>query len=248
MTLLERLPVSGWALEVRPVLRGGIAATAGHRHRPRHRRGADPRAHRRVDRRGPPSRPGSPTDRSPPSPRWPMSRRIFTAARSIRSISTRSGVTTPSSTWWAPPRRSRSSASTRSAPARWPRGSEWSGPAHGLLPNPAPAVVALLEGVPTWGRNISVELTTPTGAAIVAALSLGLGPMPSMRVHRPGIRCRCRGSSTSCPTAPRWSPGYGSTGGRVGTGAGPPSQPERRRRRPGRRCGPARRAARGQRR
>ena len=40
-----------------------------------------------------------------------------------------------------------------------------------MLPNPAPAVVALLEGVPTWGRNIAVELTTPTGAALLAALS-----------------------------------------------------------------------------
>src|SRR5438046_26928 len=32
--------------------------------------------------------------------------------------------------------------------------------AHGMLPNPAPAVVALLAGAPTYGRDISVELTT----------------------------------------------------------------------------------------
>ena len=44
---------------------------------------------------------------------------------------------------------------------------------HGMLPNPAPAVVALLEGAPTWGRDIPVELTTPTGAALLAALSSG---------------------------------------------------------------------------
>lgn len=36
--------------------------------------------------------------------------------------------------------------------------------AHGLLPNPAPAVVSLLAGAPTYGRDISTELTTPTGA------------------------------------------------------------------------------------
>ncbi len=59
--------------------------------------------------------------------------------------------------------------------------------AHGMLPNPAPAVVALLEGVPTWGRNIPVELTTPTGAALLAALSSGFGPMPPMRVTGQGF-------------------------------------------------------------
>ena len=59
--------------------------------------------------------------------------------------------------------------------------------AHGMLPNPSPAVVALLEGVPTWGRNVPVELTTPTGAALLAALSSGFGPMPSMRVTGQGF-------------------------------------------------------------
>lgn len=59
--------------------------------------------------------------------------------------------------------------------------------AHGLLPNPAPAVVALLEGAPTWGRDISVELTTPTGAALLAALASGFGPLPSMRIATSGF-------------------------------------------------------------
>ena len=59
--------------------------------------------------------------------------------------------------------------------------------AHGMLPNPAPAVVALLEGVPTWGRSIGVELTTPTGAALLAALASGFGPMPAMRVTGQGF-------------------------------------------------------------
>ncbi len=59
--------------------------------------------------------------------------------------------------------------------------------AHGLLPNPAPAVVALLEGAPTWGQERAVELTTPTGAALLAALSSGYGPMPSMRIMASGF-------------------------------------------------------------
>ena len=64
--------------------------------------------------------------------------------------------------------------------------------AHGMLPNPAPAVVGLLEGVPTWGRNVSVELTTPTGAALLAALSAGYGPMPPMRVTGQGFGAGAR--------------------------------------------------------
>jgi uncharacterized protein (TIGR00299 family) protein len=59
--------------------------------------------------------------------------------------------------------------------------------AHGMLPNPAPAVVALLEGIPTWGRSLPVELTTPTGAALLAALSAGFGPLPVMRVTGQGF-------------------------------------------------------------
>ncbi|MBV8462058.1 MAG: nickel pincer cofactor biosynthesis protein LarC [Acidimicrobiales bacterium] len=64
--------------------------------------------------------------------------------------------------------------------------------AHGLLPNPAPAVVALLEGVPVSGRNLRVELTTPTGAAILAALSSGYGPMPPMRITAQGFGAGAR--------------------------------------------------------
>jgi len=59
--------------------------------------------------------------------------------------------------------------------------------AHGLLPNPSPAVVRLLRGIPTWGRDLPVELTTPTGAAIVAALAGQFGPLPPMRIAATGF-------------------------------------------------------------
>ena len=49
--------------------------------------------------------------------------------------------------------------------------------AHGMLPNPAPAVVELLRGAPTFGVDIALELTTPTGAALLAALATALGPV-----------------------------------------------------------------------
>ncbi len=61
--------------------------------------------------------------------------------------------------------------------------------AHGLLPNPAPAVVELLGAVhaPTAGLDVGVELTTPTGAALVAALASGFGAMPTMAIERSGF-------------------------------------------------------------
>jgi uncharacterized protein (TIGR00299 family) protein len=59
--------------------------------------------------------------------------------------------------------------------------------AHGMLPNPAPAVVELLRGAPTYGREVSVELTTPTGAALLAALANGFGAMPRMTIETTGF-------------------------------------------------------------
>lgn len=58
--------------------------------------------------------------------------------------------------------------------------------AHGMIPNPVPAVVELLRGIPTYGIDIPYELTTPTGAALLAAIGTGFGPMPSMSVQRTG--------------------------------------------------------------
>jgi uncharacterized protein (TIGR00299 family) protein len=59
--------------------------------------------------------------------------------------------------------------------------------AHGLLPNPAPAVVELLRGAPTYGREVSVELTTPTGAALLSSLATSYGPMPAMTIEATGF-------------------------------------------------------------
>jgi pyridinium-3,5-bisthiocarboxylic acid mononucleotide nickel chelatase len=59
--------------------------------------------------------------------------------------------------------------------------------AHGMLPNPAPAVVELLRGAPTYGRETSVELTTPTGAAILAANATSYGPLPAMVIEATGF-------------------------------------------------------------
>ncbi len=59
--------------------------------------------------------------------------------------------------------------------------------AHGILPNPPPAVVELLRGAPTVGLDVPYELTTPTGAAIVAALAVEWGAMPDMVIEASGF-------------------------------------------------------------
>lgn len=59
--------------------------------------------------------------------------------------------------------------------------------AHGTIPNPAPAVVELLRGAPIQGIDVGFELTTPTGAALLAALCVGWGPLPAMRIDATGF-------------------------------------------------------------
>jgi pyridinium-3,5-bisthiocarboxylic acid mononucleotide nickel chelatase len=45
----------------------------------------------------------------------------------------------------------------------------------------------LLEGIPSYGRDVPIELTTPTGAALLAALSSMFGPMPRMTIAASGF-------------------------------------------------------------
>jgi len=58
--------------------------------------------------------------------------------------------------------------------------------AHGRCAIPAPATGELLRGVPLVSLDVEGELTTPTGAAIVAALAKEFGPLPAMTVERIG--------------------------------------------------------------
>jgi len=51
---------------------------------------------------------------------------------------------------------------------------------HGTLPIPAPATIALLSGVPVYPGTVEAELTTPTGAALLLAMSDTFGPYPRM--------------------------------------------------------------------
>lgn len=70
--------------------------------------------------------------------------------------------------------------------------------AHGLLPVPPPAVLALVKGLPTAGGGAEGgaatergeplgELTTPTGAALLAHFAVDFGPLPAGRVIAAGF-------------------------------------------------------------
>ncbi len=54
---------------------------------------------------------------------------------------------------------------------------------HGMLPLPAPATLALLEGVPVYDSAQPRELVTPTGAAILTSITSEFGGFPDMRIE-----------------------------------------------------------------
>ncbi|MEX2118782.1 MAG: nickel pincer cofactor biosynthesis protein LarC [Pirellulales bacterium] len=58
--------------------------------------------------------------------------------------------------------------------------------AHGLCSIPAPATAELLRGIPLAESNVNAELTTPTGAAILATLVDSFGPVPAMKIEQIG--------------------------------------------------------------
>lgn len=57
---------------------------------------------------------------------------------------------------------------------------------HGTLPVPAPATLRLLQSKPIYARGPSVELTTPTGAALATSLASEFGRLPPMEVLASG--------------------------------------------------------------
>ncbi len=61
--------------------------------------------------------------------------------------------------------------------------------AHGILPVPAPAVAEILKGIPTYSTDITGELCTPTGAALLAHFVSRFEPMPYIAVEKTGYGC-----------------------------------------------------------
>lgn len=58
---------------------------------------------------------------------------------------------------------------------------------HGRVSIPAPATAELLKGIPLAPSVCSCELTTPTGAAIVATVADEFGPLPAMKMQTIGL-------------------------------------------------------------
>jgi len=59
--------------------------------------------------------------------------------------------------------------------------------AHGMLPLPAPATLALLRGAPLYGVETGGELVTPTGAALAAELVTAWGDLPPLTLETVGV-------------------------------------------------------------
>jgi len=58
--------------------------------------------------------------------------------------------------------------------------------AHGVVPNPSPVVVELMKGAPLYSRELTAEILTPTGAAIVTELASSFGPIPPLTLSASG--------------------------------------------------------------
>lgn len=56
--------------------------------------------------------------------------------------------------------------------------------AHGFMPIPAPATAELLRGAVTYSNEITGELVTPTGAAVITALTSNFGGQPLMKIEK----------------------------------------------------------------
>jgi uncharacterized protein (TIGR00299 family) protein len=67
-----------------------------------------------------------------------------------------------------------------------PLGSGFVKTAHGRIPVPSPATIALLKGIPVFDSGLRHEIVTPTGAALAKGLASSFGPIPPMVIKNVG--------------------------------------------------------------
>jgi pyridinium-3,5-bisthiocarboxylic acid mononucleotide nickel chelatase len=185
--LCRRLPVDGWTLDAEPVLRCGIAATKARVHANEqsvvHRTAShilalvqEARLPERVTRRAIGSFEAL-AEVEGRLHRRPPSQVHFHEVGGIDAIIDIVGTCAALEVLGVD--------EVHASPVATGRGMVRS--AHGLIPNPAPAVVGLLAGAPTYGIDLPVELTTPTGAALLAANVVGWGALPAMTIEVSGF-------------------------------------------------------------
>ncbi len=80
-----------------------------------------------------------------------------------------------------------------------PLGSGFVTCAHGKIPVPVPATLAILKDIPVKSSDATTEIVTPTGAAIVTTLAAFFGVMPGMRVKQSGYGAGKRDTGSSLP-------------------------------------------------
>ncbi len=197
VAILERLPVTGWQLEAESVMRGGLAGTKAHVKAKQdgitrtygHIAGVIEEARlpdRVAERAQRVFRMLAETEGR--LHRRPTAQVHFHEVGGIDAIVDIVGTCAALETLGV----DRVSASTVRVGTGMVRTS------HGLLPNPSPAVVDLLSEAPVVGLDINAELTTPTGAALLAGLCSGYGPLPAMRLRTSGFGAGTR----ELPTLP----------------------------------------------
>ena len=71
--------------------------------------------------------------------------------------------------------------------------------AHGQIPVPVPATMAILKDVPVRSSDATTEIVTPTGAAIIATLASSFGHMPEMIIKQVGYGSGKRETGSGLP-------------------------------------------------
>jgi len=80
-----------------------------------------------------------------------------------------------------------------------PLGSGFVTCAHGRIPVPVPATVAILKDIPVRSSDATTEIVTPTGAAIISTLASSFGQMPEMIVKKVGYGSGKRDTGSDLP-------------------------------------------------
>lgn len=80
--------------------------------------------------------------------------------------------------------------------------------AHGLVPSPAPALLAMLDGVAITAFAAAGEPVTPTGLGILLGLNAQFGAWPTMTIHRHATSFAPHKVFEDAPNGILWALGY----------------------------------------